>query len=42
MLGSVGLDTAPDALASGECLGISFSEWLAGHSFAMSAFIVYT
>lgn len=40
MLGWVGVDTAPDALASGEFLGISFWDWLAGPSFAMSAFIL--
>lgn len=40
VLGVFGLDTAPDALASSEFLGISWWEWLAGPSVAMSAFIM--
>jgi multiple sugar transport system permease protein len=40
MLGWFGVDTAPDALASTEVLGISLWEWLAGPSMAMSAFIL--
>lgn len=38
-LGWIGVDTAPDPLASNELLGISYWEWFAGPSFAMSAFI---
>lgn len=40
VFGVFGLDTAPDALASSEFLGISWWEWLAGPSVAMSAFIL--
>jgi len=40
VLGVLGLDTAPNALASSEFLGISWWEWLAGPSVAMSAFIL--
>ena len=39
VLGVVGIDTAPDALSSSDFLGVSFWEWLAGPSVAMSAFI---
>ena len=39
VLGAVGIDTAPDALSSSDFLGVSFWEWLAGPSVAMSAFI---
>jgi multiple sugar transport system permease protein len=38
--GVFGLDTAPDALATNELLGIPYWEWLAGPSVAMSAFIL--
>jgi multiple sugar transport system permease protein len=40
VLGVFGLDTAPSALASSDFLGISWWEWLAGPSVAMSAFIM--
>ncbi len=40
LLGAIGIDAAPDALASSEFLGISWWEWLAGPSVAMSAFIL--
>lgn len=40
VLGVLGVDTAPDALASSEFLGIPWWEWLAGPSVAMSAFIL--
>jgi multiple sugar transport system permease protein len=40
VLGAVGIDTAPDALSSRDFLGVSFWEWLAGPSVAMSAFIM--
>ncbi|QNN52331.1 carbohydrate ABC transporter permease [Nocardioides mesophilus] len=40
LLGVVGIDTAPPALANGEFLGISWWEWLAGPSVAMSAFVL--
>ncbi|MGZ8738235.1 MAG: carbohydrate ABC transporter permease [Nocardioides sp.] len=40
VLGTVGIDTAPDALSGSDFLGVSFWEWLAGPSVAMSAFIV--
>ncbi len=40
VFGAFGLDTAPSALANSEFLGISWWEWLAGPSVAMSAFIM--
>ncbi|MGN6578289.1 MAG: carbohydrate ABC transporter permease [Nocardioides sp.] len=40
VLGVFGVDTAPGALNSGDFLGISWWEWLAGPSVAMSAFIL--
>jgi multiple sugar transport system permease protein len=40
LFGVVGVDTAPAALASGDFLGISWWEWLAGPSVAMSAFVL--
>lgn len=40
VLGVFGLDRSPDVLASSEFLGISWWEWLAGPSMAMSAFIM--
>lgn len=40
VLGSFGVDTAPDALAAHGLLGISWWEWLAGPSVAMTAFIL--
>jgi multiple sugar transport system permease protein len=39
-LAVVGVDTAPSALASSEVLGISWWEWAAGPSVAMSAYIM--
>lgn len=40
LLGAVGVDTAPAALAQHGFLGIPFWQWLAGPSVAMSAFIL--
>ncbi len=40
LLGLVGVDSAPAALATNGFLGIPFWEWLAGPSVAMSAFIL--
>jgi multiple sugar transport system permease protein len=40
MAGWFGVDSAPAALATNDFLGISYWQWLAGPSFAMSAFIV--
>jgi len=40
VFGVLGVDTAPSALAGSEFLGISWWEWLAGPSVAMSAFIM--
>ena len=40
ILGAVGITTGPAALTGNEFLGISFWEWLAGPSVAMSAFIL--
>jgi multiple sugar transport system permease protein len=40
ILGMFGTDTAPDAMASSELLGISYWDWLAGPSVAMSAYIL--
>lgn len=40
VFGVFGVDTAPSALANSEFLGISWWEWLAGPSVAMSAFIM--
>jgi multiple sugar transport system permease protein len=40
VFGVFGVDTAPGALNSGDFLGISWWEWLAGPSVAMSAFIL--
>lgn len=40
LLGLVGVDSAPNALATNGFLGIPFWEWLAGPSVAMSAFIL--
>ena len=40
VLGAVGMDTAPTALATNDFLGISWWEWMAGPSVAMSAFIM--
>ncbi len=39
-LASVGITSGPEALTSSGFLGISWWEWLAGPSFAMSAFIL--
>ena len=39
-LSGVGIDTGPAALTSGGMLGISWWEWLAGPSIAMSAYIL--
>lgn len=39
-LGAVGVDSAPEALASGELLGVSWWQWLSGPSMAMTAFIL--
>jgi multiple sugar transport system permease protein len=39
LMGVLGVDTAPDALVRQEFLGISFWDWLAGPSVAMTAFI---
>jgi multiple sugar transport system permease protein len=39
-LGWLGVDGSPDALASGDLLGVSYWDWLAGPSVAMSAFII--
>ena len=40
VLGVLRIDTAPDALADSDFLGVSFWDWLAGPSVAMSAFIM--
>jgi multiple sugar transport system permease protein len=40
LLGTLGVDTAPAALAGHGFIGISWWEWLAGPSVAMTAFIV--
>jgi multiple sugar transport system permease protein len=40
VLGSLGVDTAPAGLADHGLLGISWWDWLAGPSVAMSAFIL--
>jgi multiple sugar transport system permease protein len=40
VLGAVGIDTAPDALSGSDFLGVSWWQWLAGPSVAMSAFIM--
>lgn len=40
LLATVGITTPPPALAEGEFLGISWWEWIAGPSVAMSAFIL--
>ena len=40
ILGAFGVDTAPSVLASSEVLGISWWEWIAGPSVAMSAYIL--
>ncbi|MFY0409425.1 carbohydrate ABC transporter permease [Solicola sp. PLA-1-18] len=40
VLGAVGVDTAPGALANHDLLGISWWEWLSGPSVAMTAFIL--
>ena len=40
ILGAVGVDSAPQALATNEFLGISWWEWVSGPSLAMSAFIL--
>jgi multiple sugar transport system permease protein len=40
VVGVFGVDTAPSALSGSEFLGISWWEWLAGPSVAMSAFIL--
>jgi multiple sugar transport system permease protein len=39
-LGGVGLDQAPAGLAEGDVLGLSWWDWLAGPSVAMSAFVL--
>ncbi|MET0590525.1 MAG: sugar ABC transporter permease [Naasia sp.] len=40
LLGTVGVDQAPAALAAGGALGITWWDWIAGPSIAMSAFIL--
>ncbi|MCB8043807.1 sugar ABC transporter permease [Microbacterium oxydans] len=39
-LGTVGVDAGPAALTQGDTLGVSWWEWLAGPSVAMSAYIL--
>jgi multiple sugar transport system permease protein len=39
-LGAVGVTSGPDALTSGGFLGVSWWDWLAGPSVAMSAFVL--
>lgn len=40
VLGVLGIDTAPDALAGSDFLGVSFWDWLAGPSVALSAYVM--
>jgi multiple sugar transport system permease protein len=40
VFGAFGVDTAPTTLAGSDFLGVSFWDWLAGPSVAMSAFIM--
>jgi multiple sugar transport system permease protein len=40
LLGALGVQGGPEALTSGGLLGVSWWDWLAGPSFAMSAFIL--